>query len=83
MSISQNSCNAPIIQNVDELLRAITGKDSSGNPVVRLVHVANGNMNGDYFDCTKQGVELPLAALLGLNEEGKVALRVNISNVAY
>lgn len=83
MSVSQNSCGGNIINTIDELLRAVTGKDTNGKPVIRLTHVANGSMNGDYFDCTKQGVELPLAAYLGFNEEGKVALRVNISNVAY
>lgn len=83
MSVAQNACGASVVNSLDDLLRAITGKDSNGNPVLRLIHVANADMNGDYFDCDKQGVEMPLAALLGTNEEGAIALRVNISNVAY
>lgn len=77
MSAPASSCGAQL--TFDELLRAATGTDASGNPILRLTNVAVDS--GNYYTCNNQGTEFNPATLFGLNEEGKIALRVNISNL--
>jgi hypothetical protein len=76
MALDPNACGSNL--TFEEMFKSAIGTDSEGNPLLRMVNVADSGT--DFYTCGTDKILNP-AQLFQLDSNDKIALRVSIDGI--